>query len=78
MSLVRTQALLQELGADARGIIVIPVMSFPFSPATSITAMESLREHNLGGFFVDFNATKHTGSRFVEMTILSGDGRVRR
>ncbi len=43
-----------------------------------ITAMESLREFNLGGFFVDFGATKHTGSRFVEMTILTADGRVRR
>jgi branched-chain amino acid transport system substrate-binding protein len=43
-----------------------------------IGAMESLREFNLGGFFVDFAATKHAGSRFVDLTILSGDGKVRR
>ena len=43
-----------------------------------ITALESLRELNLGGFFVDFSAQKHTGSRFVDLTILSADGKVRR
>jgi ABC-type branched-subunit amino acid transport system substrate-binding protein len=43
-----------------------------------IGAMESLREFNLGGFYVDFAANKHAGSRFVELTILSGDGKVRR
>jgi len=43
-----------------------------------IGAMESLREFNLGGFFVDFAANKHAGSRFVDLTILSGDGKVRR
>jgi branched-chain amino acid transport system substrate-binding protein len=43
-----------------------------------IGAMESLREFNLGGFYVDFGASKHAGSRFVDLTILSGDGKVRR
>ncbi len=43
-----------------------------------IGGLESLREHDLGGFFVDFNARKHTGSTFAEMTILTQDGRVRR
>lgn len=43
-----------------------------------ITALESMHEFNLGGFTVDFNDKKHTGSRFVEMTILTEDGRVRR
>ena len=43
-----------------------------------ITGLESMRDHNLGGFFVDFNPQKHAGSRFVELTILTQDGRVRR
>ena len=43
-----------------------------------INGLESLRELNLGGFFVDFNSQKHTGSKFVELTILQADGRVRR
>ena len=45
---------------------------------TLIAGLESLRDHNLGGFFVDFNAQKHTGSKYVDMTILTQDGRVRR
>ena len=32
----------------------------------------------LGGFFVDFSSQKHTGSKYVDLTILSADGRVRR
>ncbi len=43
-----------------------------------ILSLEALRDFNLGGLFVDFSATKHTGSRFVELTILSSDGKVRR
>jgi ABC-type branched-subunit amino acid transport system substrate-binding protein len=43
-----------------------------------IAGLESMHEHNLGGFIVDFNPQKHTGSRFVDLTILSSDGRVRR
>jgi ABC-type branched-subunit amino acid transport system substrate-binding protein len=45
---------------------------------TLIAGLESMREHNLGGFFVDFNPQKHAGSRFVDLTILTQDGRVRR
>jgi branched-chain amino acid transport system substrate-binding protein len=43
-----------------------------------IGGLESLREHDLGGFFVDFSAQKHTGSTFVDLTLLTADGRVRR
>ena len=48
------------------------------TPEGLITGLESLREFNLGGFFVDFSAQKHTGSKYVDMTILTEDGRVRR
>jgi branched-chain amino acid transport system substrate-binding protein len=126
VSFVGTKALADELGADARGVVVSQVMPYPYSPATPlsseylaagkaadgdrfepnyssiegfvaaktfseaakrisgtpspealITSLESLRELNLGGFFVDFSAAKHTGSRFVDLTILSADGKVR-
>lgn len=43
-----------------------------------VAALEGLRELNLGGFFIDFSAQKHSGSRFVDLTILSADGKVRR
>ena len=47
------------------------------TPENLITGLESLREFNLGGFYVDFNAQKHTGSKYVDLTILTADGRVR-
>ncbi len=43
-----------------------------------IGALEGLRELNLGGYYVDFGPQKHTGSRFVDLTILTPDGKVRR
>jgi branched-chain amino acid transport system substrate-binding protein len=127
VSFVGTKALADELGADARGVVVSQVMPYPYSPASAlageylaagkaadgdkfepnyssiegfvaaktfgealkrvsgvptpeglIAGLESLRELNLGGFFVDFSANKHMGSRFVDLTILTGDGKVRR
>lgn len=48
------------------------------APDGLITGLESLHEFNLGGFFVDFSAQKHNGSKYVDMTILTADGRVRR
>ena len=123
VSFVGTAALAQELGADARGVVVSQVMPFPFAATTPIAGeflqaaaganvdinyssmegfvaaktlveglrrsngaggealiagLEGLRDFNLGGFFVDFGPAKRTGSNFVELTILSSDGRVRR
>jgi ABC-type branched-subunit amino acid transport system substrate-binding protein len=43
-----------------------------------IAALEGLREHNLGGFSVDFAPSKHVGSNFVDLTILNAEGKVRR
>lgn len=123
VSFVGTAALAQELGADARGVVVSQVMPYPFAGTTPIAAeflqaaasanvdvnyssmegyvaaktvaealrrnprggpeglvdaMESLHDLNLGGFFVDFSSSKHTGSSYVDLTILGADGRVRR
>ena len=127
VSFVGTKALADELGKDARGVVVSQVMPYPYAPITPlvgeylaagkashgdkfepnyssiegyvaartlaeglrrvgsnltrealVTALESLRETNLGGFWVDFGSQKHAGSRFVDLTILTGDGRVRR
>jgi ABC-type branched-subunit amino acid transport system substrate-binding protein len=47
------------------------------SPEGLINGLESLREFNLGGFYVDFNPQKHTGSKYVDLTILTAEGRVR-
>ncbi|MDE2049071.1 MAG: ABC transporter substrate-binding protein [Betaproteobacteria bacterium] len=41
-----------------------------------ITALESIRDYNVGGFMVDFGPNKHVGSHFVELTMIAEDGRV--
>jgi ABC-type branched-subunit amino acid transport system substrate-binding protein len=46
-------------------------------PEALIASLETLRDHNLGGFYVDFAPTKHMGSKYVNLTILTADGRVR-
>jgi branched-chain amino acid transport system substrate-binding protein len=126
VSFVGTQALADELGADARGVVVSQVMPYPFAPLTALTneflgaansaatkvqpnyssmegytaarvmleglrragaaltreglilAMESIQNFDLGGFFVDFGPRKRVGSSFVDLTILDGNGHVRR
>lgn len=42
-----------------------------------ITGMESIGETSLGGFSVSLSATDHVASSFVELSMLSGDGKVR-
>jgi branched-chain amino acid transport system substrate-binding protein len=125
VSFVGTQALIAELGAEARGVAVSQVMPFPYTPATPlsgeylaaikdrrgiepnysgmegfvaakvftegvrragraltregfINAVQGMQNVNLGGFPVDFGPAKHTGSKFVELTLLTEDGRIRR
>jgi ABC-type branched-subunit amino acid transport system substrate-binding protein len=125
VSFVGTAALVKELAADARGVVVSQVMPFPYSPLTLVAgeylatgkaahgdkfepnyssiegyvgakvmvealrrgggsspealigAMETMRDYNVGGFYVDFSPSKHTGSKYVNLTILTADGRVR-
>jgi len=43
-----------------------------------VSALESIQRMDLGGFTVDFGSRNHAGSRFVEVSMLTGDGRVRR
>lgn len=124
LSFVGTQALLDELGAVAKGVAVSQVMPFPYSPATPLSgeylaalkdqrgvspnysgiegfvaakvlvegikrargssreafidAIEGMKDVSIGGFPLDFGPQKHTGSHFVELTLLTEDGRVRR
>lgn len=125
VSFVGTQALLDELGALARGVVVSQVMPFPYATATPLSgeylaalkdkrgvapnysgmegfvaakvlvealkragrgvtresfidAIDGMKNLSLGGFPLDFGPQKHTGSRFVELTLLTEDGRVRR
>jgi hypothetical protein len=40
--------------------------------------LESLRDFDMGGFRIDFAPDRHVGSRFIELTILTTDQKVRR
>jgi ABC-type branched-subunit amino acid transport system substrate-binding protein len=42
-----------------------------------ITGLESLSNQSFGGFSVNFSRNDHVASSFVEMSMLTGDGRVR-
>jgi branched-chain amino acid transport system substrate-binding protein len=39
--------------------------------------IESIGSHSFGGFAVQFSATNHVGSSFADLSMLTGDGRVR-
>lgn len=41
-----------------------------------VTALESMRSVDLGGFIVNFTPENHVGSRFVEMTVINSKGQV--
>lgn len=43
-----------------------------------LSAVDGLQALNLGGFSLGFGPNKRSGSRFVELTLLTEDGRVRR
>ncbi|MDB5913721.1 MAG: putative type branched chain amino acid transport system, periplasmic component [Ramlibacter sp.] len=124
VSFVGTQALADELGKEAAGVVVSQVMPSPYSAARPVTrefleavkkggsdyqanfssmegylaakvlaeglkrgakpsreglmsGLESMGNESFGGFNVSFSASDHVASKFVELSMLTGDGRVR-
>jgi branched-chain amino acid transport system substrate-binding protein len=43
-----------------------------------ISGLESIQRADFGGFAVDFGARDHTASTYVDLSMLTGDGKVRR
>ena len=43
-----------------------------------VTALETLRDYDVGGFNVTYTPTDHNGSKFVELTVISRDGKFMR
>jgi ABC-type branched-subunit amino acid transport system substrate-binding protein len=126
VSFVGTQALADELGPEAHGVVVSQVMPYPYTNSVPIVreylaaikaandakikpnyssmegyvaarvfieglkqarsasydafvnALETLQGFNLGGFTVNFGPRQHVASRFVELSMLTKDGGVRR
>jgi ABC-type branched-subunit amino acid transport system substrate-binding protein len=125
VSFVGTQALADELGREALGVIVTQVMPFPFSTTTPISreyldavhragadvrpnyssmegyiaakvfaegvrrtggriardtlaaGLETIQGWDMGGFNVAFGPHDHVASSFVDVSMLTEDGRVR-
>ena len=124
VSFVGTQALADELGKDAAGVVVSQVMPSPYTASWGITrefqeavkkggadyqanyssmegylaakvlaeglrrgskptrdglitGLESLNDEDFGGFSVKLSPTDHVASKFVELSMLTGDGHVR-
>jgi ABC-type branched-subunit amino acid transport system substrate-binding protein len=42
-----------------------------------IAGLEGMGSQSMGGFSVSFSPTDHVASSFVELSMLTGDGRVR-
>ena len=49
----------------------------PLTRESLATGLDSIGTQTLSGFQVSFGANHHMASRFVEMSMLTGDGRVR-
>lgn len=126
VSFVGTQALSDELGKEAAGIVVSQVMPSPYTAARPIArefaqavrkaggnarinfssmegylaakvlteglrragakgitrdglihGIESIGSQSFGGFAAQFSPSNHVASKFVELSMLTGDGRVR-
>ncbi len=126
VSFVGTQALADELGKDAAGVVISQVMPSPFGTAVGlvndyqqalhrfdpkaepnytsiegyvaarvivdalrrlggrptreglISSLEGLSGYESRGYRLHFGPTKHVGSNFVELSMLTADGKVRR
>lgn len=44
------------------------------SPATLVSALETIRNFDLGGFFVSYSPQAHTGSLYVEVNVINARG----
>ena len=42
-----------------------------------VRTLEGMQRVDLGGFVVDFGANKHEGSRYVDLSMIGTDGRIR-
>lgn len=126
VSFVGTQALADELGKDAAGVVVSQVMPSPFGTAAGLVndyqqalrrfdakaepnytsiegylaarvtvdalrrlggkptrdgfigALEGLSGYDARGYRLQFSGGRHVGSSFVELSMLTGDGKVKR
>ncbi len=48
-----------------------------FKPQQLTSSLETMQRVDFGGFYIDFSPVKHDGSKFVELSIISEDGKLR-
>lgn len=48
-----------------------------FNPQQLTSSLESMKGVDFGGFFIDFSPVKRKGSKFVELSFISDDGKLR-
>jgi branched-chain amino acid transport system substrate-binding protein len=48
------------------------------TPASLVKSLETMKEFDAGGFFVSYTPEAHTGSTFVEITVVNANGEVTR
>jgi ABC-type branched-subunit amino acid transport system substrate-binding protein len=62
-------------GYIAAKLIVEAIRRSKDASAAGVTrGLEMLRDYDMGGYVVDFSPTKHNGSVFVDMSIISSGG----
>jgi ABC-type branched-subunit amino acid transport system substrate-binding protein len=59
---------------SARLIVEAIRKSKDSSPQGVIRGLEQLRDFDMGGYIVDFSPSKHTGSNWVDLSMISGSG----
>lgn len=66
-------------GFVAARVLVAGLRHAGASPTSEglVKGLETLGNTDLGGFYIDFSAQKHTGSKLVDLTILTETGQVR-
>ena len=50
-------------------------ISIRVTPPLEDGAMETIRDFDLGGYWVTFTPASHNGSKFVELTVIGKDER---
>jgi branched-chain amino acid transport system substrate-binding protein len=48
------------------------------TPASLVKSLETMKEYDAGGFYVSYTPEAHTGSTFVEITVVNSNGEVTR
>ena len=72
-----TFAPFNPVGVILQVLVTAQQLEYPERHGCLIAGLESISDPSFGGFSVSFSPTNHVASRFVDLSMLLGDGRVR-